>query len=69
MVTPAKEQEYITKIHTQEVVIEQLKKEIELHSKQNDFLQQQVNSLTEILIQMRKDKFGSKCEKTKVLDN
>lgn len=69
MVTPAKEQEYITKIHAQEVLIEQLQKEIELHSKQNEFLQQQVNSLTEILIQMRKDKFGSKSEKTKVLDN
>ena len=69
MVTPAKEQEYLTKIHTQEAVIEQLKKELELHSKQNDLLQQQVNALTEILIQMRKDKFGSKSEKTKVLDN
>ena len=69
MVTPTKEQEYITKIHAQEVLIEQLQKEIELHSKQNEFLQQQVNSLTEILIQMRKDKFGSKSEKTKVLDN
>ena len=69
MVTSAKEQEYLTKIHTQEAVIEQLKKELELHSKQNDLLQQQVNSLTEILIQMRKDKFGSKSEKTKVLDN
>ena len=62
MVTSAKEQEYLTKIHTQEAVIEQLKKELELHSKQNDLLQQQVNSLTEILIQMRKDKFGSKSE-------
>ena len=69
MVTSAKEQEYLTKIHTQEAVIEQLKKELELHSKQNDLLQQQVNALTEILIQMRNDKFGSKSEKTKVLDN
>ncbi len=62
MVTPAKEQEYLTRIHTQDVAINQLKK-------QNELLQQQVNSLTEILIQMRKDKFGSKSEKTKVLDN
>ena len=62
MVTPAKEQEYLTRIHTQDVAINQLKK-------QNELLQQQVNALTEILIQMRKDKFGSKSEKTKVLDN
>jgi hypothetical protein len=45
LVTPAKEQEYLTRIHTQDVAINQLKK-------QNELLQQQVNSLTEILIQM-----------------
>ena len=62
MVTSAKEQEYLTRINTQEAVIEQL-------NKQNTLLQQQVNALTEILIQMRKDKFGSKSEKTKISDN
>lgn len=69
MISATKEQEYITKIKAQEVLISQLTKQLEVHSKQNDLLQQQVNALTEILIQMRKDKFGSKSEKTKVLSN
>ena len=55
-------QDYIVKINAQQEQIATL-------TKQNEFLQQQVNSLTEILIQMRKDKFGSKSEKTKVLSN
>lgn len=62
MSASVKEQEYLSKIATQEVLISQL-------TKQNEILQQQINSLTEILIQMRKDKFGSKSEKTKILDN
>ena len=62
MSAPVKEQDYIVKINAQQEQIATL-------TKQNEFLQQQVNSLTEILIQMRKDKFGSKSEKTKVLSN
>jgi len=69
LVSSVKEQEYITKINAQETIIAQLTKQLELHSKQNELLQQQINALTEILIQMRKDKFGSKSEKTKVLNN
>jgi len=60
-VKSVREQEYISKINAQEAQISYL-------SKQNDHLQQQVHALTEILIQMRKDKFGSKSEQTKVLD-
>ena len=62
MSAPVKEQDYIVKINAQQEQITTL-------TKQNEFLQQQVNALTEILIQMRKDKFGSKSEKTKVLSN
>ena len=62
MSAPVKEQDYIVKINAQQEQIATL-------TKQNEFLQQQVNSLTEIIIQMRKDKFGSKSEKTKVLSN
>lgn len=67
MAASTKEQEYIAQIKAQEQLIQQLTQQLELHSKQNELLQQQINALTEILIQMRKDKFGSKSEKTKVL--
>lgn len=56
------EQDYIVKINAQAEQISNL-------TKQNELLQQQINALTEILIQMKKDKFGSKSEKTKVLSN
>lgn len=69
MSASVKEQDYMAKIAAQEVLISQLTKQLELYTKQNELLQQQINSLTEILIQMRKDKFGSKSEKTKILDN